>query len=179
MLQNIGLALASVLAFALLWSSRESFAMADEGEKSLREELVRRVDALLSHMNQHAPSDDRTKRLNARWRRELQKLSPSHRSAGKTINKSTIFICLRNDEGNLNEVNTAMFVLLHELAHVASKSYGHTPLFWTNMRFLLHHAIESGVYQYEHYESFPKSYCGQKITGNPYACVKEKQCPLV
>ena len=50
-----------------------------------------------------------------------------------TINKgSYIGLCLEN-----KDINTLFFVLLHELAHVGTKSVGHTQEFLEFFRFLL------------------------------------------
>ena len=64
--------------------------------------------------------------------------------------------------------NTLLFVAIHELAHIATVSVGHTEEFWDNFRFLLHHAESIGVYSPIDYSADPRSYCGMQITDNPY-----------
>ena len=61
-----------------------------------------------------------------------------------------------------------MFVATHEIAHIMTKSIGHKPEFWNNFKFLLETAKEIGVYSPEDYKKTPRSYCGMKITDNPY-----------
>ena len=61
-----------------------------------------------------------------------------------------------------------MFVAIHEIAHIMTKSIGHKPEFWNNFKFLLENAKEIGVYTPEDYKKNPRSYCGMKITDNPY-----------
>ena len=39
------------------------------------------------------------------------------------------------DENKLIDENTLMFVALHELAHIATESIGHTKEFWANFKF--------------------------------------------
>ena len=48
-----------------------------------------------------------------------------------TINKGEkIVICLRSKFLNeIHDINTIMYVVIHELAHVACPEFGHTPLF--------------------------------------------------
>ena len=60
-----------------------------------------------------------------------------------------------------------MFVAIHELAHLMSKSIGHTTEFWDNMRFLLEKGIEIGIYNHIDYSKKPEDYCGIKITDTP------------
>ena len=40
-----------------------------------------------------------------------------------------------------------MFVAVHELAHIASASIGHTDEFWTNFKFLLEEAEKLNIYK--------------------------------
>ena len=60
-----------------------------------------------------------------------------------------------------------MFVAIHELAHLMTKSIGHTTEFWDNMRFLLKKGIKIGVYKNHDYNNVPVEYCGTKITDTP------------
>lgn len=67
----------------------------------------------------------------------------------------------------LIDPNTLMFVALHELAHVATKSIGHTQEFWGNFKFILQNAVEIKIYNPVDYKKKNKNYCGMKITDNP------------
>ena len=61
---------------------------------------------------------------------------------------------------------------MHELAHIATKSVGHTPEFWKNFKFLLIQAKKIDVYEPIDYKNNPQTYCDMKITDNPYFDVK-------
>ena len=74
----------------------------------------------------------------------------------------------KNGKGGLIDLNTLMYVAIHEVAHIATKSVGHTDEFWKNFKFLLQEAKEIGIYEPEDYKKNPKNYCGMKITDNPY-----------
>ena len=78
--------------------------------------------------------------------------------------------CLDTEKqnGRLIDMNTLTFVALHELAHVATKSIGHTEEFWANFKFLLHQAEKIGVYKPVDYSKEPERYCGMTIDDNPY-----------
>ena len=67
----------------------------------------------------------------------------------------------------LVDINTMMFVAIHEMGHLASKEIGHVPPFWDNMKFLLEVGIELGIYSKTDYAAAPVSYCGTKITDTP------------
>jgi len=80
-----------------------------------------------------------------------------------------IVVCMRQKAKPYKfiDMNTVMFVLTHELAHLMTSSYGHGPEFWTNFKKLLHEAIEAGVYEQVNYYKNPVNYCGMDITDSP------------
>jgi WLM domain len=74
---------------------------------------------------------------------------------GSNVNKGyEIYICL--DGG---DVNSAMYVLLHELAHMSVPEFDHTKNFWNHFDKLKKIAIESGVYK----SSGTRMYCGDTV----------------
>ena len=68
---------------------------------------------------------------------------------------------------DLIDQNTLMFVALHELAHLMTKSIGHTTEFWGNFKFALQNAAKIKIYKPVDYKKKNKNYCGMKITDNP------------
>jgi len=84
-------------------------------------------------------------------------------STSYSINKGEhIVLCLRSRDGEnrLHDINTIMFVVLHELAHVITDSIGHTLEFKSNFKYLINRAIECEIYKKE--DVF-KKYCGLQI----------------
>lgn len=79
-------------------------------------------------------------------------------SKSYTINKSRIYLCLKDETGKYYDDNSLMFVLLHELAHVICKSIGHTDEFQKIFNELLSEAGKAGIYN----PKIPmvKKYCG-------------------
>jgi hypothetical protein len=72
---------------------------------------------------------------------------------GYNVNKGyEIYICLDGDD-----VNSAMHVLIHELAHTSVTEYDHTSTFWKNFKDLKQVAVAAGVYQ----EVGKHAYCGE------------------
>jgi len=86
-----------------------------------------------------------------------------------SVNKGEeIAICVRQPDNTFIDDNTIMFVVIHELAHVMTKSVGHTPEFWDNMGYLLERGEELGMYNPKNYKEHPVDYCGMEINTTPY-----------
>jgi hypothetical protein len=74
---------------------------------------------------------------------------------GSNVNKGyEIYICLDGDD-----VNSAMYVLIHELAHMSVPEYDHTKQFWTNFNKLKELCIRAGLYE----QKWERGYCGDFI----------------
>ena len=89
-----------------------------------------------------------------------------------SLNKGEeICLCLREQEKELiiiDDMNTLMFVLVHELAHLMTDDIGHTNKFWNNMAYLLKKSSEINLYNPINYKISPVMYCGVKIDETPY-----------
>ena len=82
-----------------------------------------------------------------------------------TINKGEkIVFCLRSKLlENIHDMNTLMYVVIHEMAHVACPEYGHTPLFKKIFIFLLIQSNKINIYKIINYKLNPQYYCGMYI----------------
>ena len=80
-----------------------------------------------------------------------------------------LVICLRDrrDPSKFHDKNTIMFVVIHELGHLMSKSYGHNAEFNKNFKWLLKQAIDMNFYKYIDYYIQPQMYCGMEINSTP------------
>ena len=129
-----------------------------------------KVDVLVDYMYKKGlPDPDTAKRLFQRWTScELKETNSTEKSAAFTLNKSSeIRLCIRDHQGNFENPNTSMFVILHELAHVMSVSYGHGEEFQNNFNYITHLASQLGVYKPEDFASRPRMYCGTEINTTP------------
>lgn len=135
--------------------------------------LERRVAAFLEEAERYAPGDPRVQNIRARWNGTLAE-TLDDKEVAYSMGKDAISLCVRTPGGDLETENTSMFVLLHELAHVATDEYGHTPSFWTNMKLLLELAEATGFYTYEDFDD--ASYCGRRLVLSPLTCVKTGEC---
>lgn len=88
-----------------------------------------------------------------------------------TVNKGEqIIFCIRSKSitnllksNDIHDFNLVMYVMLHEISHVACPEYDHTPLFKRIFRFLCEEAIEMGIYKKIDFASSPQEYCGMGI----------------
>lgn len=78
-----------------------------------------------------------------------------------TENKRMITLCLADPTTKqYYDMNTIMYVALHELAHVVSKTHGHNGEFKDNFAELLKQASVAGIY--DPVKPIPLTYCGSK-----------------
>lgn len=118
-------------------------------------------------------SDERAQRLKKNLQKDntiFSESTPDSNFTSHTKNKGdAIIFCLRqrNENEELVDFNTMMFVAIHELGHVCSKTIGHNKEFWTNFRWLLEIAEKEGFYTPIDYSKQPQEYCGMMITDNP------------
>lgn len=90
-----------------------------------------------------------------------------------TEDKRTLVLCLRHKKPNavgkyeLHDINTMMFVVLHELGHMMNNTWNHKLDFWVLFKFLLLNATEAGIYKPVDYSKYPINYCGLWLRYNP------------
>ena len=123
------------------------------------------IDGNMKHLK------DRILSLKNRWNpKNISESSPDNKYTSYSINKGEkIVFCIRSKKnGNLVDLNTMMFVAIHEMAHLMSESIGHTPEFWKNMKYLLHRGEEIDIYKHIDYSNDSIEYCGVMITDTPY-----------
>jgi predicted metal-dependent hydrolase len=85
-----------------------------------------------------------------------------------SVNKGEqIVFCLRTKDfkQKIHEYNLIMYVVLHEISHVACPIYdNHGPLFKKIFAFLTKEAIKLNLYEKIDFGANPQMYCGMKIT---------------
>lgn len=84
-----------------------------------------------------------------------------------SINKGEqIVFCIRSRKykNEIHDLNLMMYVVLHELSHVACPEYGHTALFKKIFAFITNTAIDQGMYKKIDFTNYPLEYCGLTIT---------------
>jgi len=127
---------------------------------------------VVKHLGEKYPERENVKRLVTRFNpKKVEEILPTSKYTAYSENKGEklAFCATKTKKGNrLIDENTLMFVALHELAHIATKSIGHTTEFWQNFKFLIGAAKEINVYEPVDYKEKPVTYCDMKITDSPY-----------
>ena len=130
--------------------------------------LNARLAKLVHHMVAKFSDDTDIKRLYHNYNPDA--LSEGGTEIGYTsysVNKGEkIVMCLRQRDNTLVDVNTLVYVAVHELGHLMTDEIGHTPKFWDNFRRLLKEAVEIGLYKPTDYASKPQPYCGISISSS-------------
>lgn len=130
-----------------------------------------KLEQITEHLQKMFANDPRTERIVVKFKPDKISEGTNHgEHTSYSINKGEkIVFCLRSkDEKNkLVDLNTMVFVALHELAHIATESIGHTDEFWDNFRWLLQEALNIGIYKDQDFRSKPVPYCGIRITESP------------
>jgi hypothetical protein len=135
--------------------------------------ITEKCKSLVKYVGNKYPENEDVKRLvkNYNPKKVMETLPTSEYTAYSENKGEKLAFCLnreKNENNNLIDEHTLMFVSIHELSHVMTKSIGHKSEFWKNFKFLLENAKEAGIHNPEDYKKTPKEYCGMKIHDNPY-----------
>jgi predicted metal-dependent hydrolase len=131
--------------------------------------IKNKLNTLLEHLEKtYGNGDNRVAMLKENYKPD--RLSEGVDTPGYTsysVNKGEqIVLCLRNKD-KLMDINTMTFVVLHEFAHLATESIGHTEEFWGNFKWILEESINIGIYTRQDFKNNNVDYCGIKITSTP------------
>ena len=130
------------------------------------------MESLVEHVKSKYPDRENVNRLVKGYNpKKIYETLPTSEYTAYSQNKGEkMAFCLNTEKDNnkLIDINTLMFVALHELGHIATKSIGHTDEFWKNFKFLIEEAESINIYQPVNYKETPTKYCSMEITDNPY-----------
>lgn len=124
---------------------------------------------LVEHLTEKYGTDDpRIKRLRVNYNPDnVSEGGLEHGYTSYSVNKGEkIVLCIRQDDNSFVPPNVLLYVSIHELAHLATKSIGHESPFWANFRWMLKEAIAIGVYERVDYAEEPQRYCGIRISSS-------------
>jgi hypothetical protein len=131
-----------------------------------------KLKQIVVHVAEKFPDRENVKRLKEGFNptKVVETLPTSEFTAYSENKGEKIAFCLDAEKGKnkLIDENTLMFVGIHEISHIATKSIGHTDEFWKNFKFLLEQAVALNIYVPVDYKKNPQKYCGMEITDNPY-----------
>lgn len=130
------------------------------------------MDSLITHLKEKYPERENVQRLVKKCNSsKIKEILPTSKYTAYSENKGeklAFCVTTQKDNDTLIDDNTLMFVALHEMAHIATKSVGHNEEFWKNFRFLIHESNEIHIYNPQNYKEKPQTYCGMTIRDNPF-----------
>ena len=140
-------------------------------------EINSRVERLINTISQKYDTDPTKnyfiKKLRENYRYNMiSEAEIDPRYTTYTVDKEDMHICLRTRDQNeqIYDINTLMYVVLHELSHLCNYTPDGTPIlghgdeFKTIFRFLVQESVSIGIYNYIDYTRNPQSYCGLVIS---------------
>jgi hypothetical protein len=135
------------------------------------------LNKLVNHLSKKYPEKENVRRLVKGYNpKKIYETLPTSEFTAYSENKGEkLAFCLdteKNSKGRLIDMNTLMYVALHEVSHIATKSIGHNDEFWNNFKFMITEAKEINIYNPVDYKKQPARYCGMNISDNPYYDVK-------
>jgi hypothetical protein len=135
--------------------------------------ITDKCKALVDYVGNKYPNNPNAQRLlkNFNPKKVMETLPTSEYTAYSENKGEKLAFCLnkqKNENNHLIDEHTLMFVAIHELSHIMTKSIGHKSEFWQNFKFLLENAQEADIHVPEDYKKKPREYCGMKIHDNPY-----------
>jgi hypothetical protein len=132
--------------------------------------IRKNLEKLIEHLSTKYPDSDKVARMKERFENTvIREANPNGdpTQTSYTINKGdTMVLCLRTSGSQIVDMNTLMYVAIHELAHIYSTGFHHGEEFWKNMQFLINEAIAINIYKPANYAKEPVKYCGITISSN-------------
>jgi len=162
-------------SFSLKNTNSKQNVKTNTDKERLLQKVIARIDKLVNTcciQGFEYPDSPRANLMKQRWKKvNVRETNKNDTEIAYVINKDQeLRICLSDPKTDrAEEINTAMFVALHEMGHLMSSSYGHNEEFWTNFKLILRKAIQLGIYNYKDYSKSGSSeqYCGLKIYDTP------------
>ena len=113
--------------------------------------VTQKCKSLVQYMDENHQDEERVKRLVAGYNpQKVAETLPTSKYTAYSENKGEkLAFCLnksKNENENLIDESTLMFVAIHELAHIMTKSIGHKSEFWENFKYLLENAKDAGIH---------------------------------
>lgn len=147
-----------------------------EGEP-LMDEIKRRNMIFVNYIY-HLYKDDKDHKLSSRAKFLKKRYDPEviREHFPNVLNDSTSYVenkgeeigyCLKSKKGLLEDINTMMYVSIHELTHIYLYDINQHPKeFFQNFKYLLQHAVDLKLYNPVDYKKYPIEYCGMKLDSN-------------
>lgn len=134
----------------------------------IKQNIMTITNYLITNINKYPEYSSYIEQLNSRIKNvEVLESTEDSVYTSYSVNKGEqIVFCLRSRRihNELHKFNLLMYVVLHEMSHVACPEYGHTQLFKKIFAFITNIAIGLGLYTKIDFVNDPTEYCGMTIT---------------
>lgn len=137
--------------------------------------LEDKARAFIAAASEKYPNDKTIWRIQKYWTGTITEI-PQSETIAYALDKKDLFMCVRDNAGNVQELDDLLFVLLHELSHIMNSTYGHDNQFWKQFKKTLEMANKLGYLPYKNYDDYSVTVCGKTINANPATCVFNGQC---
>lgn len=131
--------------------------------------LARDMDAIVGWCVENAyPNEPDARRLERNWRAvDIHETTHTDHVAYVVDKNRDFKLCITTTEGGRENENTMRFVVIHEMAHMMSETYGHNDEFHDHFIDLLRVANHLKLYAPEMFSINPMTYCGTTISVSP------------
>ncbi len=150
-------------------------------EKRRLDELIRRGDILVDYVKKNNyPTPEIAERTVKNWNilrvnNRIGITPDGSDTPGFVINKSDAMqLCLTKDnddfpdkEDDIDDINLATFVLIHEISHLGAIEYQHGEEFISIFTKMLQASIDIGIWKYVDYFENPRMYCDFYVNVTP------------
>ena len=104
--------------------------------------ITEKCKELVKYVDEKHPDNENVKRLVTGFKpQKIMETLPTSSYTAYSENKGEkLAFCLnvkKKDNNNMIDEETLLFVAIHELSHIMTKSIGHKSEFWANFKFLL------------------------------------------
>lgn len=154
----------------------KSYLVRDQEDKQLAANLLSKIWINIQKLDEHLYNNKNNYKNYEKYieqmhnklkKTKIQESTDNGVYTSYSINKGEqIIFCLRSrrETGKLHELNLLMYVVLHELAHVACPEYGHTDLFKEIFAFLANEGVKINIYNKIDFRLNNREYCGLTIS---------------
>jgi len=157
---------------------KKAYLVRDLEDKKLSANLLAKINMNMNKLNTYLFENKKNypkyipyiEQLNEKLKKtKIQESTDNGIYTSYSVNKGEqIIFCLRSRKdgnyGKLHDLNLLMYVVLHEMGHVACPEFGHTELFKDIFAFLATEGVKIGIYKKIEFKDNHQEYCGLTIT---------------
>jgi len=133
--------------------------------------IKKNIKTMVSYMSKNSPDNFKpyVERLNKKINNViiLENVRDFYYTSYSVNKGEQLVFCMRSRKDGSKEqkhsVNLMMYVVLHEIAHIACPEYGHGQLFKEIFKHFTEIAIQLDLYEMIDFRSNPTEYCGMTI----------------